>query len=82
MIIDVAEGGLRMRLKHFNPDFTTWEEREEWTTFDPVSVSADTIAFNGLTIVREGEDRMVMTIRIRNGDSVAEHLLRFQRAPL
>jgi hypothetical protein len=82
MIIDVAEGGLRMRLKHFNPDFTTWEDRDQWTTFEPVSVGADRIVFNGLTIVRESEDRMVMTIRIRNGDNVAEHVLRFQRAPL
>lgn len=82
MIIDVAEGGLRMRLKHFNPDFTAWEDREQWTTFEPVSVSADRIVFNGLTIVREGEDRMMMTVRIRTGDNVAEHVLRFQRAPL
>lgn len=82
MIIDVAAGGLRMRLKHFNPDFTTWEDRDQWTTFEPVSVGPDRIVFNGLTIMRESEDRMVMTIRIRNGDNVAEHVLRFQRAPL
>jgi hypothetical protein len=82
MIIDVADGGLRMRLKHFNPDFTTWEEREQWTTFEPVSVSDGHIVFNGLTIVREAPDRMVMTIRIRRGDTVGEEVLRFQRAPL
>lgn len=82
MIIDVAEGGLRMRLKHFNPDFTAWEEREQWTTFEPVSVGADRIVFNGLTIVREGADRMVMTIRIRRGETVSEDVLRFERAPL
>lgn len=82
MIIDVAEGGLRMRLKHFNPDFSAWEEREHWTTFEPVSVSAERIVFNGLTIVREGADRMVMTIRIRRGETVSEDVLRFERAPL
>lgn len=82
LIMDVADGGLRMRLKHFNPDFTTWEEREQWTTFEPVSVGADRIVFNGLTIVRESEDRMVMTIRIRRGETVSEEVLRFARAPL
>jgi hypothetical protein len=41
MVMDVAEGGVRMRVKHFNPDYTAWEDRETWTTFDPVSVSAD-----------------------------------------
>lgn len=82
LILDVAEGGIRMRLKHFNPDFTAWEDRETWTTFEPVSVSADRLVFNGLTIVREGEDRMVMTIRLRRGETVDEEVLRFQRAPL
>lgn len=82
LIMDVADGGLRMRLKHFNPDFTTWEEREQWTTFEPVSVGADGIVFDGLTIVREGEDRMVMTIRIRRGETVSAEVLRFARAPL
>jgi|SRR5690606_2959358 len=82
LVMDVAEGGLRMRLKHFNPDYSTWEDRETWTTFEPISVSPEAIVFNGLTIRREGEDRMVMTIRIRRGETVSEDTLRFQRAPL
>lgn len=82
MVLDVVEGGVRMRLKHFNPDYSAWEDRETWTTFEPVSVSPDAIVFNGLTIRREGEDRMVMTIRIRRGETVSEDTLRFQRAPL
>jgi hypothetical protein len=41
MVLDVVEGGVRMRLKHFNPDYTTWEDRETWTTFEPVSVSPE-----------------------------------------
>jgi hypothetical protein len=82
MVMDVVEGGVRMRLKHFNPDYTTWEDRETWTTFEPVSASAEELAFNGLIIRREGDDSIVMTIRIRNGETVGEHILRFQRAPL
>ncbi|MBX9745480.1 MAG: hypothetical protein K2X34_01165 [Hyphomonadaceae bacterium] len=82
MIMDVVEGGIRMRLKHFNPDYTTWEDRETWTTFEPVSVDSDRIVFNGLTIVREAPDQIVMTIRIRRGETVSEDVLRFQRAPL
>src|SRR5688572_27278838 len=27
MLMDVVEGGVRLRVKHFNPDFTGWEER-------------------------------------------------------
>ncbi|MEZ5957629.1 MAG: DUF6265 family protein [Hyphomonadaceae bacterium] len=82
MVMDVVEGGVRMRVKHFNPDHTAWEDRETWTTFEPVSVSPEAIVFNGLTIRREGDDRIVMTIRIRRGEAVSEDTLRFQRAPL
>ncbi|MGH6950449.1 MAG: DUF6265 family protein [Vitreimonas sp.] len=82
MLIDIAEGGVRMRVKHFNPDFTGWEERGEWVTFEPVSAAPDALIFNGLTIRREGADRIVMSIRIRRGDAVTEEILRFQRAPL
>jgi hypothetical protein len=82
MVLDIAEGGLRMRLKHFNPDYTAWEDRETWTTFEPVSVSADELRFDGLIIRREAPDRIVMTITIRRGDVVSDDILRFQRAPL
>ncbi|MBL8547294.1 MAG: hypothetical protein JNL81_12585 [Hyphomonadaceae bacterium] len=82
MMMDVADGGVRMRVKHFNPDFTGWEDRSEWHTFEPVSASPDALIFNGLEIRREGEDRLVMTIRMRQGETVTSEILRFQRAPL
>jgi hypothetical protein len=82
MVMDVVEGGVRMRLKHFNPDYTAWEDRATWITFEPVSASPDALVFSGLTIRRESEDRIVMTIRIRRGQTVSEDTLRFQRAPL
>ncbi|MGD9979152.1 MAG: DUF6265 family protein [Hyphomonadaceae bacterium] len=82
IMMDITDGGVRMRVKHFNPDFTGWEERGEWVTFEPVSVSPDAIVLNGLTIRREGQDRVVMTIRIRRGETVSEEILRFRRAPL
>lgn len=82
MLMDVVEGGVRMRVKHFNPDFVGWEEKDGWHTFDPVSAAPGALLFNGLEIRREGEDRVVMTIRLRRGDVVEEEVLRFQRAPL
>jgi hypothetical protein len=82
MVMDVVDGGVRMRLKHFNPDYSAWEAREEWMTFEPVSAGPDALIFNGLAIRRESEDRIVMTIRIRRGETVTEEILRFQRAPL
>jgi len=82
MLMDVAEGGVRMRVKHFNPDFTAWEDRGEWVTFEPVSAGPEALIFNGFEIRREGADRIIMTIRIRRGETVTSEILRFQRAPL
>lgn len=79
MFIDVVDGGLRMRLKHFNPDYTAWEEREEWTTFEPVSFSADEIVFSALTIRRVGEDQITMILRMRRDDGVREEVMHFRR---
>jgi hypothetical protein len=82
MLLDVVDGGVRMRVKHFNPDFTAWEDRGEWHSFEPVLANADRLLFDGLDIQRDGADRMVMSIRIRRGDQVDEEILRFRRAPL
>ncbi len=82
MMLDVVEGGVRMRVKHFNPDMVGWEEKDGWHTFEPVSVGPEALLFNGLEIRREGADRVVMTIRLRRGDVVEEEVLRFQRVPL
>ncbi|MGE0596905.1 MAG: DUF6265 family protein [Hyphomonadaceae bacterium] len=83
MVMDVVEGGVRMRLKHFNPDYSAWEERDEWTTFEPISAGPDAMIFNGLEIRRDGADGVVMNIRIHGGDGVVrDEILRFRRAPL
>lgn len=82
LLLDVVEGGVRMRVKHFNPDMVGWEEKDGWVTFEPVSAGPDALIFNGLTIRRDGADRVVMTIRLRRGEIVGEETLRFQRAPL
>lgn len=80
ILLDIVDGGLRMRVRHFNPDFTAWEEREESVTFEPVSVSATELAFNGLVITREGADAMTMRLRMRSQGVVREEILRFRRA--
>jgi hypothetical protein len=82
MMMDIADGGVRMRVKHFNPDMVGWEEKGEWVTFEPVTAGPDALIFNGLEIRRETETRIVMTIRIRNGDTITDEVLRFERAPL
>jgi len=80
MLLDVVEGGVRMRLKHFNPDHTAWEDKETWTTFTPVSASPTKLEFSALTIERTGADALVMKLKMRREGKVVEEILKFQRA--
>jgi hypothetical protein len=80
ILLDVAEGGVRMRLKHFNPDHTAWEDKETWTTFTPVSASREKLVFSALTIERSGPDALTMTLKLRRNGNVVDEVLKFQRA--
>ena len=81
-LLDVVNGGLRMRVKHINPDFVGWEEKDGWHAFEPASVSSDTLAFEGLTLRRIDVNTFESVIRIRYPDGERDETLRMHRAPL
>ena len=82
LLLDVQPNGLRMRVKHFNPDFTAWEDKAVWHSFEPDSVAPDAIAFKGLTLTRTG-DTLHIIVRLKAGDgTVTDHPLTLKRAPL
>lgn len=81
MLIDVHDGGLRMRVKHFGPDFAGWEARDASVVFSPVSAAPGDLRFDGLGYRLEGA-ALVATVRI--GSDAAgrpeEAVFRFRRA--
>lgn len=83
LLIDEQPGGLRMRVKHFNPDFTGWEDRGGWHSFEPVSAGAQSLTFRGLALRLEGEQLLItLTLRDRATGATTDQLLRLRRAPL
>lgn len=63
-------GNLEMLVKHFNADFTAWEDKGEWITFEGLAERREenTIRFNGLTVELEGETLTIaVTMRQRDG---------------
>lgn len=82
LLLDVIDEGLRMRVKHFGTDMVGWEEKDDWITFEPVSVEPDALLFNGLEIRRVNDERIVISLRMRHGDTVKEEIIRLTRAPL
>jgi Domain of unknown function (DUF6265) len=75
------EGSLLLRLKHFNPDLTGWEEKGDAITFRLLKVGPDEVAFAGLTMRREGDDklRIFLAIRSRTDGSVREEMFLMTR---
>ena len=59
------EGSVSLKLKHFNPDLTGWEEKEKWTTFRLVELGENIAYFHGLTIERKG-DQMTLYLALTN----------------
>lgn len=73
------EGSLALKVKHFNPDFKAWEEKDEYTTFRLVKLTKDGVYFDGLTFKRQGPDRMQAYLAIRRGGKLEEAALTYRR---
>ena len=71
MMIDATPQGFRLRVKHFNPDFTAWEEKGGWHAFEPESARPNELRFKGLTMTRSG-DRLTIVVKLRSKEGVVQ----------
>lgn len=73
---------LRMRVKHFNADFSAWEDRGGWHSFEPVNAEPNMLKFEGLTLARNG-NRLTITVTIRPRDGApTDHKIHLTHQPL
>jgi len=82
-ILQIAEsdGSLVYRLKHFGPDLTGWEEKEEVQSFPLVAIEDGALYFDGLTIRQNGTDGLLAAVLVREDNgSVEEYVFRYRRA--
>ncbi len=79
MLLVEEEGSLNLKVKHFNADFSAWEEKTEHVTFRLVAIEEDAIHFSGLSFYRTGPDEFVGYIAMRYGDEVREEKLQYRR---
>ena len=64
----VQEGEIfSMKLKHFNPDLSPWEEKDQWTTFRLVEIGENFVSFSGLTMQRIGDEMILQLALTENG---------------
>ena len=83
MEIVETEESFVLRLKHFNPDFSGWEEKDDNVTFRLTSVSENSAVFGSLSyeIVRPNSLQVKLRMRNDDGSTVTEDF-DFTRSPL
>lgn len=82
-VMQIAPDGesLIIRLKHFNADLTGWEEKDKSAAFPLIAREGGSWYFNGMTYRREGRNRLLVAVRMREKDGkLSELVFRFRRA--
>lgn len=63
-----------LKLKHFNPDLSGWEEDGDWTVFRLVEVGENSVWFDGLTMIRKDNGIHLYLSITENGEETIEEL--------
>ncbi len=80
MYLMAHEGSLVVRLKHFNPDLTGWEEKDGMVTFRLLAAEPCALYFNALTYRCDAGGGMVVAVRMKSDKPEPEELVfRFKR---
>ncbi len=80
MYLTEEAGSLMVKLKHFNPDLTGWEEKDAMVRFRLLSIEPCAAYFASLTYRCDGPDGLLVAVRMKSeGDKVDELVFRFKR---
>jgi len=75
-----ADGTLGLKVKHFAPDLTGWEEKDAWVTFPVRSTDGGTVEMEGARMRRIDDERMEITVTMSSRDgSRHDEVLRYRR---
>ena len=79
LLLTVENGTLSLKVKHFNADFSAWEDKTEHVNFRLAKIEDDALHFSGISFYRRDDDHIDGYIVMRNGDEVTEHKLVYAR---
>lgn len=68
-----------MKLKHFNPDFSGWEEKSDFVDFEMIEVTDKKVALNGLSYELLASGELEIKLRLKNGEAVKNHVFQLKR---
>ena len=79
LLLVEEEGSLSLKVKHFNADFTAWEEKEDYVTFRFIKADEDAVHFSGISFYRIDENTLHGYLVMRTGDEIREEKLVYHR---
>ena len=79
LLLVEEEGSLSLKVKHFSPDFTAWEEKQDYVHFRFVNAEEDAVHFSGFSLYRIDDDTMHGYIVMRSGEDLREEKLVYYR---
>jgi hypothetical protein len=79
MLFVEEEGSLSFKVRHFNPDFTAWEDKGEDVTMRFVKAEDDAVHFSGISFYRISDDEMHAWLVFGGGNSLREEKLVYRR---
>ena len=80
LLLTEEEGTLSLKVKHFDPDFSAWEEKEDYVDFRFVQAGEDALHFSGISFYRLGDNEMHAYLVMRHGDEIREEKIVYHRA--
>ena len=79
MLFVEEEGSLSFKVRHFNPDFTAWEDKDEDVTLRLVKAEKHAVHFTGISFYRISDDEVHAWLTFGSGDSLREEKIVYRR---
>lgn len=79
MLFVEEEGSLSFKVRHFNADFTAWEDKEQYVTMRFIQGDEHAVHFEGISFYRVGEDEVHAWLVFGQGETLREEKLVYRR---
>lgn len=79
LLLVEEEGSLSLLVKHFNGDFTAWEDKEDYVRFRLVKVEDDAVHFSGISFYCISDDEIHGYLVLHSGGKRREEKLIYRR---
>ncbi len=75
LVLEVEDGSLSLKVKHFSAEFHAWEDKQDYVNFRLVAKNDDALHFSGISFYRRDANTIDGYIVMRNGEKLSEHHL-------